>query len=336
MATQWNFKTVSRRTFLSGVAALSLHAQPAKTISNLTAEGAVNNPYGLRIGPDGGLYICEIGNHRISRLDLQSHQLTTVLDGQKEPYDLRFDRAGLLYFNDMPAHQVRSLNLKTGQTRVIAGTGEPGFGGDGGPAERAQLKQPHSIAFSPSGRLLICDIGNHRIRSVDLSTGIITTFAGTGEKAKTPDGSPRANTPINGPRAIDFSPDGTLYLVLREGNAIYRLDPATDRFHLVAGTGETGHTGDGGDARQAKLSGPKAIACAPDRSIYIADTESHTIRKISPSGIITTVAGAGERGNGPAGDPLRCRLSRPHGVFVDPSGAVFIGDSEAHVIRKLA
>jgi streptogramin lyase len=332
-----HFPTLSRRTLLGTLAVFDFRAQAAEPlIANLTQTGAVNNPYGLRLGPDGALYICEIGNHRISRLDLQTRKLTVVLDGQKEPYDLRFDREGILYFNDMPAHQIRSLNLKTGETRLIAGTGEPGFSGDGGPAAKAQFKQPHSIAFDPAGRLLVCDIGNHRIRSIDLKTGIITTFAGTGEQGATPEGAPRSGTPINGPRAIDFGSDGTLYLVLREGNAIHRLDPKTDQFHRVAGTGEKGYSGDGADARQAKLSGPKAIACAPDASIYIADTESHTIRRISRSGIISTVAGTGERGDGPTGDPLKCKLSRPHGVFVDQAGIIYIGDSESHRVRKIA
>ena len=328
--------TVSRRIFIGALAALSARSQVRdRRISDLTEKGAVNNPYGLRTGPDGALYICEIGNHRISRLDLQSRKLTTVLDGQKEPYDLRFDRNGILYFVDMPAHQVRALNLQTGGVTVVAGTGEPGFGGDGGPAAQARLKQPHSIAFNPEGRLLICDIGNHRIRMVDLSSGTISTFAGTGEQGATPDGAPRKGTPLNGPRALDFGADGSLYLVLREGNALYCLDPKKDSYRHVAGTGEKGYTGDGADARTAKLSGPKAICCAGDGSVYIADTESHTIRQISRKGIISTVAGTGMRGDGPIGDPLKCGLSRPHGVFVDKSGTIFIGDSEAHRIRKI-
>ena len=121
--------------------------------------------------------------------------------------------------------------------------------------------------------------------------------------------------------------------MLREGNAVYRIERG--RFRHVAGTGEQGHTGDGADARQAKLSGPKAISCAPDGIVYIADTESHTIRRIDANGVITTVAGTGERGDGPEGDPFKCRLSRPHGVYADRGGSVFISDSEANRIRVL-
>jgi len=198
----------------------------------------------------------------------------------------------------------------------------------------AELRNPHSIAVHPDGRLLICDIGNHRIRGVDLKTGTISTFAGTGEHGATPDGAPLADVSLNGPRAIDFDASGNLYVVLREGNAVLRRE--NGRFHHVAGTGEKGYSGDGGDAKRAKLSGPKAISCASDGSVYIADTESHTIRRIDPAGVITTVVGTGERGDGPAGDPLKCKLSRPHGVFASKSGALYIGDSESHRVRVLA
>ncbi len=326
---------ILRRHFLaSAIAAPLIRAAENKIIRNITNDGAVNNPYGLKIGPDGALYICEIGNHRVSRLDLKAHNVAEVIGGQKEPYELVFDHDGGLLFVDMPAHMVRRFDRKTGAVTTIAGTGEPGFSGDGGPAANAQLRNPHSIALDREGRLLICDIGNHRIRRVRLDAGMIETFAGTGERAPTRDGAPVEGSPLNGPRAIDFDRDGNLYVVLREGNAVYRIERG--RFRHVAGTGGKGYSGDGGDARQAKLSGPKAISCAADGSIYIADTESHTIRRIDSRGVITTVAGTGERGDGPVGDPLNCRLSRPHGVYADKSGAVYISDSEAHRIRLLA
>jgi sugar lactone lactonase YvrE len=133
-----------------------------------------------------------------------------------------------------------------------------------------------------------------------------------------------------------MDPKGNLYLALREGNAIYRIDPKTKTIHHVAGTGEKGYTGDGGDAKQARLNGPKGVAWAPDNSLYIADTESHTIRRIDlKNGVITTVLGTGERGDGPDGDPARCKTARPHGIFVDRKGAIYVGDSETHRVRLL-
>jgi streptogramin lyase len=339
--------------------ALAAATAAAQSISTLIGTGhpgfderSVNNPYGLVIGPDGALYFCDIDNHVVRRLDLKTKQVTTVAGtGKKghsgeggpalksdldQPYEVRFDRAGNLFFVDMPNHVVRRVDRKTGVITTVAGTGQPGFSGDGGPATQAQLRQPHSIVFQPDGRLLICDIGNHRVRRVDLKTGQIETYLGTGERKPTPDGAPISGTPFNGPRAIDIDRNGNLYLALREGNAVYRIDPKTERVAHIAGNGQKGLLGDGGPATGAALNGPKGVALSPDGGLYLADTENHAIRRIDlKTGTITTVAGTGERGDGPEGDPLRCRMNRPHGVFVGKDGAVYIGDSEAHRVRIL-
>jgi len=313
-------------------------------------QAQLNNPYGLVIGPDGALYICDIDNHVIRRLDMKSGRISTVAgNGKKgysgdggpatqaslnQPYEIRFDKAGDMFWVEMPNHVVRRMDRKTGVITTVAGTGQPGFGGDGGPAIRAQFRQPHSIQFDPQGRLMICDIGNHRVRRIDMKSGVIETWLGTGERKPTPDGAPLSGTPVNGPRAIDLDPKGNLYLALREGNAVYKVDVKAGRFVHIAGTGEKGYSGDGADARQAKLSGPKGIAWSPDGGVYIADTESHTIRRIDlRSGVITTIVGTGERGNGPDGPARLCKTARPHGVFVDRKGALYIGDSEAHRVR---
>jgi streptogramin lyase len=198
------------------------------------------------------------------------------------------------------------------------------------------LDRPHSIALDGQGSLYIADIFNQRIRRVDLKTGRIETFAGTGEKKPTTDGAPLEGTPLNGPRTMAFDRSGDMWLALREGNAVYRIDMKKRTLHHVAGTGEQGYTGDGGPARQAKLAGPKGIAVGPDQAVYLADTESHTVRRIDPkTGIITTVAGDGTRHDGPDGNPLQCGLARPHGVFVGADGAIYVGDSENHRVRVL-
>ncbi|MFV0444658.1 MAG: hypothetical protein ACK5Q5_13895, partial [Planctomycetaceae bacterium] len=238
----------------------------------VATKAGVGGPFGLVVGPDGALYVCETTNHVIRRIDLKTGIASTVVGtGEKgnsgdggpatqarttEPYEIRFDRDGNLFFVDMVAAVVRKVDAKTGVITTVAGTGKAGFSGDGGPAIQAELKQPHSIAFDGEGRLYICDIGNHRVRRVDLHSGVITTFAGTGQKQPTPDGAAITGTPLNGPRALDFDGQHSLYLALREGNAIYRLDLQAGTLHHLAGTGKQGYRGDGGPAKLALLAGP--------------------------------------------------------------------------------
>ena len=314
-------------------------------------EAGVGGPFGVAVGPDGGLYVCEISGRVVRRIDLESGNISTVAgtgvkgnDGDggpateanlNEPYEVRFDAAGNVYFVDMWSHSVRRVDARSGVISTVAGTGEKGSSGDGGPAIAATFDRPHSITLDGDGHVYICDIGNHRIRKVDAKTGLVTTFAGTGERKPTPDGAAITGTPLNGPRTLDFDGDHSLYLALREGNAVYRMDLNSMTLHHLAGTGKKGYAGDGGPAKQALLAGPKGIALGPGGDVYLADTESHTIRVIrAATGIIETIVGDGEEGDGPDGDPLRCRLSRPHGVFVDAAGVVYIGDSSNHKVRR--
>lgn len=344
-------------------------ALPAATVSTLVGTGVagfsdtqVNNPYGMAIGPDGALYFCDLGNQRIRRLDLTTKKMTTIAgNGQRgytgdggpateatiaAPHELLFDKAGDLYFAERDNNVIRKVNMKTGVISTVAGTGKAGFSGDGGPGTLAVLNQPHSIFLDRDGTMLICDIGNHRIRRLHLDTGIIEAWAGTGATQPTPDGSAVVGTPVTGPRTFIVSPAGDLYLALREGNSILRIDAATKTYKRVAGTGQLGYTGDGGPAlnatfggsatgNAARLAGPKGLAYGPGDSLYVADTESHAIRKVDlKTGVITTVLGTGKLGDGGDGDPLQCALNRPHGVLF-ANGVLYVADSEAHRIRVL-
>lgn len=314
-------------------------------------QARLDNPFGVVRGPDKALYVCDVENHVIRRIAPDGTISTVAGSGKagywgdggpalkaglNEPYEIRFDRAGHMYFVERLNHVVRRVDMGSGTITTVAGTGQAGFSGDGGPATQAALHEPHSIQLDRNGDLYICDIRNHRIRKVDMKAGVITTFGGTGQRAVTPDGASLEGTPLNGPRAIDFDQDGNMWLALREGNAVYKIDMKTKRIQHVAGTGEKGFTGNGGPAKQATLSGPKGVSIAPDGNVYLADTESHTIRMIDlRRGTIELVAGTGERGDGPDGDPLKCRMARPHGVFVDQDGSVFVGDSENHRVRRI-
>jgi len=322
-------------------------------VSGLPAtETPVDNPYGIVAGPDGALYFCEVDTGRTRRLDLVSGRLTTVAgNGVKAyagdggpaleasfsaPHEIRFDSGGHLFVVERDAHVVRRVDARTRLVTTVAGTGEAGFSGDGGPAAEAQLRQPHSIAFDARGDLLVCDIGNARVRRLEMRAASITTLSGTGAREATPDEAPLAGTPLRGPRSIDTDAEGNAYLVLREGNAVFQLDLRAGRLRRIAGTGETGYAGDGGPALAATFNGPKGIAySSSDHALYIVDTENHAIRRMSlATGLLETVLGTGERGDGPDGDPLACSMARPHGVFVHER-VVYVTDSESHRVRAL-
>ena len=349
-------------TSLLGMALYAAEPWQARTIAGTGKAGysgdqgpalqaELNNPFGVVRGPDGSLYICDTGNHAIRRIDGKGMIHTVAGTGKPgyagdggpareallfEPYEVRFDRDGNLFFVEMRNHIVRRVERTSGLITTVAGTGKPGFAGDHGPAMQAEMKQPHSIQFGPEGDLYICDIGNHRIRRVNLEDGHITTFAGTGGRDPTADGAPREGTALNGPRAIDFDSTGQLWLALREGNAVYVLDAARKTWRHAAGNGRKGFTGNDGPAINAALNGPKGISIGPDGWVHLADTESHTVRSLEPgTGKLRHLGGTGKRGDGPDGPGTECGMARPHGVYADRDGKVYIGDSEAHRVRVL-
>ena len=316
------------------------------------AAAQLNNPFGIARGPDGALYICDMDNHRIRKITSDGKITTVAGNGQRgwsgdggpalqaqlnEPYEVRFDKAGNIFWVERMSHTVRRMDARTGTITTVAGSGVAGFGGDGGPATAAKLSQPHSIGFDGAGDLYICDIANHRVRKVDMKTGVISTYAGTGEKKTAPDGSRFQGAPLFGPRALEFDVKGQMWLALREGNALYRLDASAGTLHHIAGAGgKVGFSGNGGAAKAAVLGGPKGVSIAPDGKVYIADTESHSIRYYDPAkDAIELLAGSGQKGDGPEPNPKECKMGRPHGVFVDTDGSILIGDSEAHRVRRV-
>ena len=318
----------------------------------LAVRAKIRGPFGVTRGPDGCLYVCDTYNHCIRKIDKGGIVSTVAGVGGKkgysgdgaqavkallnEPYEVRFDKQGDLYFVEMMNHLIRKVNIETGVISTVAGTGEKGFAGDGGQGKMAKFNRPHSIQFGPGGNLYVCDIGNHRIRKVSMETGRVSTFCGTGKRMNTKDGARIEEVHLKGPRAVDVSGD-QMWLALREGNAVYRLDLKKGTIHHEAGTGKRGFSGNGGPAKLATLSGPKGISVGPRGNVYLADTESHSVRMIDrATGKLELIAGDGKAGDGPEGDdPTKCRMDRLHGVFVDADGAVYVGDTNTHRIRVI-
>jgi sugar lactone lactonase YvrE len=319
-------------------------------------KAKLDQPFGVAFDRAGNLYFSDTGNHRVRKADAKTGIITTVAgngtkgfggDGGKataallnEPYGLCFNNKDTLYIVDRLNYCIRAVDAKTGEIRTVAGVGgKSGYAGDGGPATEALFREPNGICFDGMDKLYVADVAGQRLRAVDLKTGTISTAAGNGMKASAGDGGPLKDATFAGPRAVAYGPDGCLYVVEREGNSVRRIDLQKQTIERFAGTGKKGYTGDGGPAKDATFDGPKEIDIDRDGNVYVADTENEAIRQIdAKTGIITTVAGKGRSktpGLGDGGPATAAALGRPHGVAVGPDGAVYIGDTNSHRIRRV-
>lgn len=318
------------------------------------AKARLNSPFGVALDGDGNLYLCDTFNHCVRRVEARTGVIRTVAgdgkagfsgDGEpatkarmNEPYGLVLDREGNLYVADRLNRRVRRIDGKTGTITTLAGVGSKTFSGDGGPADRGGMVEPNGVALDPAQRrLFVADVADHRVRVVDLSSGMISTFAGTGQGKHDGDGGPARDASIFGARAVAVGADGTVYILERQGNALRAVDPKSGVITTTAGTGAKGYGGDGGPARAATFNGPKELALDPSGNVFLVDTENQAIRRIGArSGLIVTLAGDGTRGGrGDLGPATSAQLSRPHGVAVGPDGVIYVGDTENHRVRKI-
>lgn len=245
-------------------------------------------------------------------------------------HDVAIGYDGTVFVADTFNHRIRGFDPQSGTVRVVAGTGVSGFAGDGGPAVAAQFNQAYCGTLLPNlDGMLVADIGNSRLRRIDLVAGTVETIVGNGQRGKPVDGANALETPLAGPRAACQSKDGTIYLALREGNALVEIKQGVVRT-VVNAAGKGGYGGDGGPGRDALLAGPKYVAFDRAGRVLIADTENHCIRRYDPaSGTIELVAGTPPRGGATVGkDLLSTQLLRPHGCCLDPEGRLVIADSD--------
>ena len=250
-----------------------------------------------------------------------------------QPYSLQVDGNGDIYIVDRLNAAVRKVEAATGIITTVAGTGEPGYSGDGGPGAQAQLREPNDCFLDGRGGLLIADIQDQRVRRLDLGTGIITTFAGNGEKVRSGDGRAATQASILGARAVCMDSKGNTYISEREGNGVRKVD-AGGTMSTFAGTGERGYSGDGGPALTATWGAPKAIRCDHQDNVIVVDTENHAIRRIdAATGVVTTIAGGHLGGDGDGGAADAAGMDRPHGCEIDQSGNIYVADSNNHRVR---
>jgi sugar lactone lactonase YvrE len=315
----------------------------------------LNMPFDVAVDERGDLYLSDTLNHRVRKVDHETGRIVTVAgDGAagfsgdggpavkarlNEPYGIVVAPSGDLFLADRLNRRVRRVDGRTGAITTVAGDGSKIASGDGGPGAAAGLVEPNGVAMTRDGRtLLIADVAGHRIRSLDLPSGRIATFAGTGRARHDGDGGPAATAAIWGARAVDVGPDGSVYVLEREGNTLRIVRPDGGTIATFAGTGSRGYSGDGGPARSATFNGPKELAVDRAGNVWIVDTENHAIRFIdAATRRIRTVAGTGRPGgDGDGGPPASARLDRPHGIAVAPDGSFWIGDTHNHRVRRVS
>ncbi len=235
------------------------------------------------------------------------------------PFDLAFDPAGNLCFSDTYNHCIRRIDARSGIISTIAGTGAAGFSGDGGPVLKAQMNQPYGIVIDRADNIYIADRLNKRVRRIDGRTGTIGTLAIMVE----PNGL-----------ALDRE-HRQLFVADVADHRVSAIDLATGAISTFAGTGEARHDGDGGPATSAGVFGARAVALAPDDSLYILERQGSSLRRVR-DGIIETIAGTGARGYaGDDNDARHAVFDAPKEMAIDPAGNVFIVDTENHVIRLI-
>ena len=306
-----------------------------------------------RVAVDGpeNLFIADTRNNRVRRVDALTGIITTVAGSGRagsggdggpatsaslfEPEGMAVDAAGNLFIADTD-NGIRRVDAETGFITTVAGNGEYGYSGDGGPATRAMLMLAVGVALDSAGNLFFSDLDNHRVRRVDARTGIITTVAGTGRSGFTPDGAPAAEAMLDGPHGLGVDSGGNLFIAEFGNHRVRKVEAATGLMITVAGTGEQGFGGDGGPAAEARLASPMGIAVDGPGNLFIADWANDRIRSVdAETGVITTVAGGGQdfSGEGPADSVA---LSGPSGVAVDANGNLFIavwGNNRVSVVK---
>jgi DNA-binding beta-propeller fold protein YncE len=252
------------------------------------------------------------------------------------PFGVDFDKAGTMYFVEMTGHRVRKVS-PDGILTTVAGDGTAGFAGDGGPAAKARLNGPHSLAVAPNGEVYVADTWNNRVRKIDPKTGGITTVVGRGPKGFSGDGGPASEAGFGGIYCVAFDPKGErLYMADLDNRRIRVLNLKTGTVTTVAGNGEKGVPRDGTDARSSPLVDPRAVAADVRGNIYILERGGHALRVVDRAGKVRTLVGNGRPGDsGDGGDGRQAQLRGPKHLCVDRAGDVIIADSDNHRVRKL-
>lgn len=300
-------------------------------------------PNSAVVDASGNLLIADTGDNRIRKV---SNGIVTTVAGTgapgfsgdggpatnawlEGPFSIALDASGNIYIADTNNQRIR--RVVGGTITTIAGNGQQGFSGDGGPATSASFSAPQGVAVDGAGNVYVADYSNNRIRKI--TNGVISTIAGNGNAGFSGDGGPALNAALNAPCSVNVDAAGNLYITDYNNQRIRKVSGGV--ITTVAGNGLAGYGGDGGLATNASLNFPLGVAVDSAGNLYIADNTNNRIRKVT-KGIITTIAGNGNPGfSGDGGPAISASLLYPGGVAVDPSGTVYIVDLDNNRIRAI-
>jgi trimeric autotransporter adhesin len=259
----------------------------------------LNVPFGVAVDASGNVYIADSGNNVVRKISSSTGIISTIAgkvnslgytgDGGPatnaelfNPYDVAVDPIGNVYIADSQNHTVRKISATTGIITTIAGTGpiNSGYAGDGGPAISAKLNAPQGVAIDAAGDVYIADAGNHAIRKITASTGIISTISGSGTYGYSGDGGLATAAKLYAPSKVAIDDVGDVYIADQGSHVIRKVTVPTGIISTLAGSGAAGFSGDGGPATAARLSSPQGVAVDLSGNVFVTDGGNGVIRAV--------------------------------------------------------
>ncbi|MBV8845553.1 MAG: SMP-30/gluconolactonase/LRE family protein, partial [Bryobacterales bacterium] len=335
-----------RQVNTSGVITTFVGGGSTYTEGGIPTASILGQPRGVAVDSSGNLFVTDTGTNYIYKV--AGNKITTFAgngsvgfsgDGNSatgaqinRPSSVVVDSSGNVVFTDSLNYRIRKITT-SGTISTVVGNGITSYSGDGGAAQNALLSAPAGVAVAPGGIVYIADTNNQRIRMI-AANGTISTVAGNGTPGFSGDGGAAASAQLSFPSGLAIDNAGNIYFSDTASQRVRKISGGN--ISTVAGNGNSGYAGDGGLATNAQLNSPIGLALDGAGNLYIADFSNQVVRKVTPGGGISTLAGTGIAGYaGDNGQAAQAQLNGPAGVTVDSSGNVYIADSGNHVIREV-